>query len=137
VEFGTLMSRTAARLEKNVYVGPNCNLGWVHIGRDTLLASSVVIPSGPNTHGIDDPNRPIREQPGSLREVRIGEGCWIGSHAVVLADIGDGTVVAAGSVVTTELPAGVIAGGVPAKVLRGRTPADAGTDAETNPGSAS
>jgi acetyltransferase-like isoleucine patch superfamily enzyme len=52
--------------------------------------------------------------------VRIGAGSWIGSNAVVLADVGRDTVVAAGAVVTRPLPDRVIAAGVPARVLRSR-----------------
>ena len=118
--FGTLFSQTAARIEANVYVGPRSFLGWVHLERDVLIASGVQIPSGPFTHGTASLDRPIREQPGSPRMVRIGEGSWIGSGAVVLADVGKHCVVAAGAVVTKPLPDYVMAGGVPAIVLRSR-----------------
>jgi virginiamycin A acetyltransferase len=120
IAFGTLFSQTAARIEANVYVGPRSFLGWVHLERDVLIAAGVQIPSGPFTHGTASLDRPIRVQPGSLRMVRIGEGSWIGSGAVVLADVGKHCVVAAGAVVTKPLPDYVIAGGVPATILRSR-----------------
>jgi len=120
VEFGTTFSRADARLDENVYLGPRCHIGSVHIERDVLVAAGVHIPSGPDTHGTEDLSRPIREQPGRLRMVRIGQGSWIGSAAVVLADVGANSIVAAGAVVTRELPPGVVAGGVPAKVLKTR-----------------
>ena len=56
----------------------------------------------------------------SVRTPTIGAGAWIGSAAIVIADVGPGTIVGAGSVVTKPLPANVIAAGVPAKVLRPR-----------------
>lgn len=121
VEYGTLFSQCQARLGPNVYVGPYCQLGRVHVGADTLLASGVQVPSGPDTHGTARLDVPIRLQPGQLRTVRIGRDCWIGSGAVVLADVGDQTIVAAGAVVTRPLPTRVIAAGVPAAVVRGRT----------------
>jgi virginiamycin A acetyltransferase len=120
VEFGTIFSRADARLDENVYLGPRCHIGSVHIERDVLVAAGVHIPSGPDTHGTEDMSRPIREQPGRLRMVRIGQGSWIGSAAVILADVGANSIVAAGAVVTRELPPGVVAGGVPAKVLKAR-----------------
>ena len=120
VEFGTIFSQAGARLEENAYVGPYCVLGLAHIERDVLVASGVQIPSGGATHYFDDPTRPIREQGGERRMVVIGEGAWIGSGAIILADVGKGTVVAAGAVVTKPLPNHVIAGGVPARVLRQR-----------------
>jgi acetyltransferase-like isoleucine patch superfamily enzyme len=120
VEFGTLFSQTDAILDENVYVGPRCILGHVHLERDVLLASHVQIPSGGKTHYFDDPTRPIREQGGERTMVTIGAGAWVGTGAIVMADVGAGTVVAAGAVVTRPLPANVIAGGVPAKVIRPR-----------------
>jgi acetyltransferase-like isoleucine patch superfamily enzyme len=124
VEFGTLFSQAGARIDDNVYVGPSCHLGLVHLEANVLLAAGVHVPSGPNTHGTD-PSMPIRDQPGRLRLVRIGAGSWIGSNAVVMADIGRDTIVAAGAVVTTPLPDRVIAGGVPARVLKARDDAAA------------
>jgi acetyltransferase-like isoleucine patch superfamily enzyme len=120
VEFGTLFSQASAVLEENVYVGPRCQLGLVHLQRDVLLASGVHVPSGGKTHYFDDPTRPIREQGGERRVVTIGAGAWIGTGAIILADIGAGTIVAAGAVVTRPLPENVIAGGVPARIIRHR-----------------
>jgi acetyltransferase-like isoleucine patch superfamily enzyme len=120
VEFGTLFSQAGAVLEENVYVGPRCQLGLVHLERDALLASGVQVPSGGKTHYFDDPGRPIREQGGERSVVRIGNGAWVGAGAIVLADVGPGTIVAAGSVVTKPLSENVIAAGVPAKVIRAR-----------------
>lgn len=120
VEFGTFFSQPGAILDENVYVGPRCILGLVHLQRDVLLAANVQIPSGGKTHYFDDPTKPIREQGGERRMVTIGEGAWIGTGAIILADVGRGTIVAAGSVVTKPLPDNVIAAGVPAKVIRGR-----------------
>jgi len=120
VEFGTLFSQAGAELEENVYIGPRCQLGLVRLERDVLLASGVQIPSGGKTHYFDDPSRPIREQGGERRMVTIGAGAWIGTSAIVLADVGKGTVVAAGAVVTKPLPENVIAAGIPAKVIRSR-----------------
>ncbi|QJW97376.1 acyltransferase [Frigoriglobus tundricola] len=120
VEFGTFFSQPGAVLDENVYIGPRCGLGLVHLERDVLLAANVQIPSGGKTHYFDDPGRPIREQGGERKMVTVGVGAWIGTGAIVLADVGAGTVVAAGSVVTKPLPANVIAAGVPAKVIRNR-----------------
>lgn len=127
VEFGTLFSQAGTVLDENVYVGPRCQLGLVHLERDVLLAANVQIPSGGKTHYFDDPDRPIREQGGERTMVTVGAGAWIGTGAIVLADVGRGTVVAAGAVVTKPLPDNVIAAGVPARVIRHRfeKPADA------------
>ena len=120
VSFGTLFSQVGVRIDENVYIGPRCQLGLVHIERDCLIAAGVHIPSGGQTHAIDNPNIPIKDQGGTRQLVTIGAGAWIGSCAVILADVGAGTVVGAGAVVTKPLPAHVIAAGVPAKVIRPR-----------------
>jgi acetyltransferase-like isoleucine patch superfamily enzyme len=91
----------------------------VHLERGVLLAAGVHVPSGPHTHGMD-PSAPIHDQPGSPRMVRVGAGSWIGSNAVVLADVGRNTIVGAGAVVTRALPDNVIAAGVPARVVKRR-----------------
>ena len=69
---------------------------------------------------MEDPLRPIRDQAGGVTAVLIGAGAWIGSAAVVMADVGPDTVVGAGAVVTKPLPDGVVAAGVPARILRRR-----------------
>jgi acetyltransferase-like isoleucine patch superfamily enzyme len=120
ISFMTVFSQADARIEDHVYVGPSCSLGLVHIGRNALLGSAVHVTSGRHTHGTDSLAVAIRDQPMTKTLVRIGEGAWIGSGAIIMADVGANTVVGAGSVVTKALPDNVIAAGVPARVLRTR-----------------
>ena len=54
--FGTLFSQTGAVIDANVYVGPRCHLGLVHLEADVLIAAGVHIPSGGQTHSVDDPD---------------------------------------------------------------------------------
>jgi acetyltransferase-like isoleucine patch superfamily enzyme len=118
--YGTVLSKTGAVLGRNVYVGPSCHLGLVHLEDDVLLAAAVHVPSGAHIHGTDDPTMPIREQEGVVTMVRIGAGSWVGSGAIVLADVGANSVIGAGSIVTKQIPSNVIAAGIPAKVVRER-----------------
>jgi acetyltransferase-like isoleucine patch superfamily enzyme len=87
-----------------------------------LLAAGAHVPSGSRTHGIDDLSLPIRDQATVKTAVRIGHGSWIGSAAIVMADVGCDSVIAAGAVVTQPIPDMTIAAGVPARVLRHRDP---------------
>ena len=119
VGFGTIFSNAEARVERGAYVGPYCTIGMAHIGEDALIAAGVHIPSGPRTHGIDQPGA-IRDQDRHERLVQVGAGAWVGNNAVILADVGAGTIVGAGAVVTRPLPAQVVAAGVPARVIRAR-----------------
>jgi virginiamycin A acetyltransferase len=129
IEFGTLFSSASATIGDRAYVGPRCHLGWVHIEKDVLLGAGVHVPSGAHTHGIDDLSVPIRDQPSVKTPVRIGAGTWVGSNAVILADVGRDAVIAAGAVVTRPIPDRTVAGGVPARVLRHREPALTGLTA--------
>lgn len=120
ISFGTLFSQCGARLDEHVYVGPRCSLGLVHLERDVLLGAGVHVTSGRHTHGANQVDVPIRNQATTRTLVRIGAGTWIGSGAIVMADVGQNSVVGAGSVVTKPLPDDVVAAGVPARVIRHR-----------------
>jgi virginiamycin A acetyltransferase len=120
IGFGTLFSKTGASIGANVYIGPRCHIGLVAIEADALLAAGVHVTSGAQTHGFADMSRPIREQEGTPSLVRIGAGAWIGSAAVVMADVGRDTIVGAGAVVTRALPYEVVAVGSPARVVGSR-----------------
>jgi acetyltransferase-like isoleucine patch superfamily enzyme len=71
-------------------------------------------------HVFDDPERPFVDQGITAEGILIEDDVWIGSGAVVLdgVKIGKGAVVAAGAVVTKDVPAHSVVGGVPAKVIR-------------------
>jgi virginiamycin A acetyltransferase len=120
IGYGTTFSKTRASIAEGVVIGPHCNLGWVNIAHGALIGPGCHLPSGARTHGTSDPAVQMREQGGDLVEVRIGAGAWIGSGAIVMADVGEESVIAAGSVVHEAIPAGVVAGGVPARVLKRR-----------------
>jgi virginiamycin A acetyltransferase len=120
ISFGTVFSKAGARIDDRAYIGLGCHIGLAHIERDVLIGSGVHVTSGRQTHGTTDPDRPIREQEGQQVLVKIGAGAWIGSAAVVMADIGPNAVVGAGAVVTKPIPAAVVAAGVPAVVIRPR-----------------
>lgn len=103
-------------------IGDGCILvsrARIDIGSDVMIAASCFVTDV--DHGVDA-TTPIREQELDVRPVRIGNDVWIGCHTVVLrgVSIGDGSVIAANSVVTADIPSRVIAAGVPARILRAR-----------------
>ena len=95
----------------------------VTIGRDVAIGPRCYITD--HDHGTDPARTPLG-QPMVSAPTHIGDRAWLGAHVTVLkgVTIGDGTIVGAGSVVTKSLPAGVVAVGVPARVVRHRTPAE-------------
>ena len=93
------------------------NTGRIIIGEKCLFAPNVTVTA--SNYGIAQGDVAIMDQPKDERDIVIGDGAWLGANVVVLAGvtIGEGAVVAAGAVVTKDLPALCIAGGVPAKVI--------------------
>jgi acetyltransferase-like isoleucine patch superfamily enzyme len=75
-----------------------------------------------STHAETAPPAAVVDAPLEFGAVEIGAGCDIGVGAIILpgARIGDGAQIGAGAVVTGEIPAGTVAAGVPARVLRRR-----------------
>ena len=73
-------------------------------------------------HGFDDPDTPIWTQPHTCEGVTLGDDVWVGANAVVLdgVSVGPHAVVAAGAVVTRDVPAWAVVGGNPARVIRSR-----------------
>jgi len=103
-------------------VGANCMImagAPVRLGQDVLIGAYSYLVGGGN-YDLKRTDVPInRSQPaGSARGIRIGDDVWIGTHAVVLdgVAIGDGSVVAAGSIVTRDVPPRAIVAGAPARV---------------------
>ena len=88
----------------------------IYIGDNTMLAPNVVLATA--GHPID-PELRSRGLQYNL-PVRIGRNCWLGAGVIVLpgVTIGDNTVIGAGSVVTKDIPSGVVAVGNPCRVLR-------------------
>ena len=117
IQFGTILSTSGVRIGYGVYVGANCNIGHCAIGDDTLLGSNVTILSGKRQHNFARLDIPIRFQGGDYRSVSIGRDVWIGNGAIVMEDVGDQAVVAAGAVVVKPVEARSIVGGNPAAVI--------------------
>lgn len=117
IEFLTTFVDPRTWIGQNVYIGAQCNISMAHIGDDCLFGSGIMVTSGQNQHAFTSRDIPIRLQGGSMQLITIGRDCWIGNGAIIMADVGDGCVVAAGSVVTKPVPPFSIAAGVPAKVV--------------------
>jgi acetyltransferase-like isoleucine patch superfamily enzyme len=93
-------------------------LGACHIGDRTQIASHVQILSGAQQHGRDSQGRILGSDSARFQPVTIAEDCWLGAAAIVMADVGAGTTIGAGAVVTKPVPARVVAVGNPARVIK-------------------
>jgi virginiamycin A acetyltransferase len=124
IEFGTRLNQRSIEIGKRVYIGTNCCIGECCIGDDVLIGSNVDIISGKNQHNFDRLDIPVREQGGKLEKIIIGEDSWLGNSSVVMADVGTKSIVAAGSVVVSNMEPFSISGGNPARVLKKRISSD-------------
>jgi acetyltransferase-like isoleucine patch superfamily enzyme len=122
---GTILSCKDGDIE----LGDHVNIGFnseifsgsrVVVGAHGLLAAYTYLVGG--GHEFGRPEVPVIEQERSSRGITLGENVWLGAGAKVLdgVTIGRDVVVGAGAVVAADLPDGVVAAGVPARVLRQR-----------------
>ena len=106
------------------FINYNCSIldtSPVHIGENAFIAPGVCIACA--GHAVHPEDRMTYE---TSKPVHIGKNVWIGANSTILAGvhIGNGSVIGAGSVVTSDIPENVIAVGTPCKVLREITDKD-------------
>ncbi|MFC3928726.1 DapH/DapD/GlmU-related protein [Streptococcus caprae] len=102
---------------EDVFINSGCHFqdqGGIAIGAGSLIGHNVVLATV--NHALE----PSRNRKNSYDSVVIGKHVWIGSNATVLpgVTVGDWAVIAAGAVVTKDVPPYAVVGGVPAKVLK-------------------
>jgi len=105
----------------NANIGSNCQIfsaRKVKIGKNVLIAAYTYLVGG--GHIYEDPELPIIEQGRTASGIEIGDNVWLGASVKVLdgVTIGEGAIIAAGAVVTEDIPPFAIAGGIPAKVIK-------------------
>lgn len=100
------------------YVG--CS-GFIEIGNNVMISPRVSLYA--ENHNFSDVERPMKEQGVTKKFIKIEDDCWIAANSIILAGVtvGKGAIVAAGSVVTKDVPPFAIVAGNPAKVLKYRT----------------
>lgn len=105
------------QIGKNVFINSGCRFqdqGGITIGDHTLIGHNVVLVT--LNHNMD----PMLRANLIPHPINIGNRVWIGANATICpgVSIGDGAVIAAGAVVTQDVPANVVVGGVPAKMIK-------------------
>ncbi|MGQ0576692.1 MAG: acyltransferase [Pseudonocardia sp.] len=122
VELGAVFVYRDVSVGDNVLIGRYTIVHHCDIGDYALIGERCTFLSGSRQHRFDRTDVPMALQGGQRRRIGVGRDCWIGSHAVVMDDVGPGSVVAAGAVVTGPVPPGSIVAGNPARLLRRREP---------------
>lgn len=134
----SIAGRMAPGTQPELIVGDNVGLSWqtgIYVGRKIIIGNNVRL--GGQGALIGYPGHPLdaaaraRGEPDTddqVRDIVLEDDVWLGRGVIVNAGvtIGRGTIVGAGSVVTKDLPAGVLAGGAPARVIRSLVPEDQG-----------
>jgi acetyltransferase-like isoleucine patch superfamily enzyme len=104
-------------------MGQECTVSafqHISIGRECVVADRVMLIDF--DHGMVEVDRPIRLQGIYKRDVRVGNNVWIGYGACILrgTTVGDNAVIGTNAVVTRDVPANAVVGGVPARLIRMR-----------------
>jgi acetyltransferase-like isoleucine patch superfamily enzyme len=104
-------------------MGQECTISsfqHVKIGRECVIADRVMFIDF--DHGVVEVERPIRLQGIYKRDVNVGNNVWIGYGACILrgVTVGDNAIIGTNSVVTKDVPANAVVGGLPAKLIRMR-----------------
>lgn len=115
-----------AYVTDDVEFGEHCTLNPFAVARGRVrLGDGVRVGAHASLLGFNhgtDPDRPIREQPISTTGIAVGDDVWIGSAAVILdgVTIGAHSIIAAGAIVTKDVPQWTVIGGNPARPIRDR-----------------
>jgi acetyltransferase-like isoleucine patch superfamily enzyme len=122
--FGVLSDLgTALIVGDNVGIAPNSFIsirGKIIIGNDVIIGPYFSL--HPENHNFDKDNLSIREQGTSRMGIVINDNVWIGAKVTILDNVtvNSGSVIAAGSVVTKDVPKNAVVAGVPAKIIKYR-----------------
>jgi acetyltransferase-like isoleucine patch superfamily enzyme len=128
-----IVGTDVARPGSHIHIGDGCGIGeyssvggsgGISIGRNTIIGQ--YFSAHPENHNFKDLSRPIREQGTTRMPIGIEEDCWLGARVTVLGGvtIGKGCVIAAGSVITRDVPPFSIVAGVPGRVVGSRRGGD-------------
>lgn len=120
INFGTVFYYPEVSIGNNVLIGMYNTIHHCDFGNDVLVAEGCHFISGSEHHNFSRVDIPMTQQDGKMKRIRIGDDVWIGTNTTVMNDVGTGSIVGAGSLVTHEVEPYSIVAGNPANMVRKR-----------------
>lgn len=99
-EFGSVFIYADVEIGSNVLIGRYNVIHHCDVRDYSLIGERCTFLSGSRQHSYQRHDLPMALQGGSKKRIRIGPDCWIGSHSVVMDNVGEGSIVGAGSVIS-------------------------------------
>ncbi|HOP08145.1 MAG TPA: acyltransferase [candidate division Zixibacteria bacterium] len=121
VAFFARFTKMQTRVGHNVTIAGHATVGCADIGDRAVIGNNVNVLSGRHQHNFSDPDTNVMDGSSSFYRVSIGADSFIGDKSVVMADIGEKTIIGAGSIVVKPIPDLCVAVGNPAQVIKHRT----------------
>ena len=120
IGFGTVFIYRDISIGDNVLIGMYNVVHHCDFGSYVLTAEGCKFLSGSKYHNTERVDVPMALQGGKIKRIRIGDDVWLGVNSVVMDDVGSGSIVAAGAVVTKPVQPGTVVAGVPARPIQKR-----------------
>lgn len=118
IGFGVLISHRSTVIDAHTYIGNYALIGSCHLGEHCLIGSRASIVSGKSLHEKNPDGSWTAFKHDKLARIHLGKHVWVGEGAILMADIGEGSCVGSGSVVTTKVKSGVMVTGNPARFVK-------------------
>jgi len=117
IGFGTIFSHRSSIIKNHVYIGSYALIGSAYIGEHSLIGSRASILSGNALHTLGDDGIWTPFSADRVVRISIGKNVWVGEAAIIVADVGEGSMVGAGSVVSTYVKPNIVVAGNPCRFI--------------------
>jgi virginiamycin A acetyltransferase len=118
IGFGTIFSHRTSVVKRHVYIGNYTLIGSAYIGEYSLIGSRASIISGGALHTLGDDGQWTPFSVERVVRVSVSKNVWVGEGAIIVADVGEGSMVGAGSVVTAKVKPKIFVTGNPCRFIK-------------------